>query len=53
VDIGKPFTPAGNGSDCRAKFTGKYDHRLLDVGHNLPQEDPHGFARAVIDASLL
>lgn len=48
-----PFTPAGNGSAYRAKFTGKYDHRVFDVGHNVPQEDPRGFAQAVIDASHL
>lgn len=34
-----------------AKFTGKYAHRLIEggVGHNLPQEAPQAFARAVID----
>jgi pimeloyl-ACP methyl ester carboxylesterase len=48
-----PFTPAGNGSAYRAKFTGKYDHRVLDVGHNVPQEDPRGFAQAVVDAGNL
>lgn len=48
-----PFTPAGNGSAYRAKFNGKYDHRVLDVGHNVPREDPHGFAQAVIDADHL
>jgi pimeloyl-ACP methyl ester carboxylesterase len=48
-----PFTPAGNGSAYRAKFTGRYDHRVLDVGHNVPQEDPRGFAQAVIDADHL
>jgi pimeloyl-ACP methyl ester carboxylesterase len=48
-----PFTPAGNGSAYRAKFTGKYDHRVFDVGHNVPQEDPRGFAQAVIDAGRL
>jgi pimeloyl-ACP methyl ester carboxylesterase len=48
-----PFTPAGNGSAYRAKFTGRYDHRVLDVGHNVPQEDPRGFAQAVIDAGRL
>ncbi|MFF4763108.1 alpha/beta fold hydrolase [Streptomyces sp. NPDC001292] len=46
-----PFTPAGNGSAYRAMFTGKYDHRVLDVGHNVPQEDPRGFAAAVVDAA--
>jgi pimeloyl-ACP methyl ester carboxylesterase len=34
------------------KFAGKYTHRLIKggVGHNLPQEAPHDFAHAVIDA---
>jgi pimeloyl-ACP methyl ester carboxylesterase len=33
------------------KFTGKYAHRTLagGVGHNLPQEAPEEFAKAVID----
>ncbi|MCB8823340.1 alpha/beta fold hydrolase [Microvirga rosea] len=33
------------------KFTGKYEHRLITggVGHNLPQEAPEAFAKAVID----
>jgi pimeloyl-ACP methyl ester carboxylesterase len=33
------------------KFTGKYAHRNITggVGHNLPQEAPEAFARAVID----
>ncbi|WP_436531464.1 alpha/beta fold hydrolase [Actinoplanes sp. HUAS TT8] len=48
-----PFTPAGDGSAYRAQFTGKYDHRVFDVGHNVPQEAPHDFARAVIDAGRL
>ena len=48
-----PFTPAGNGSAYRARFTGPYGHRVLPVGHNVPQEDPRGFARAVMDADRL
>jgi pimeloyl-ACP methyl ester carboxylesterase len=37
------------------KFAGKYAHRLLTggVGHNLPQEAPQAFARAVIDVDAL
>lgn len=37
------------------KFTGKYQHRHLDggIGHNLPQEAPDAFARAVIDVTRL
>jgi pimeloyl-ACP methyl ester carboxylesterase len=35
----------------RAKFAGRYQHRLIEggVGHNLPQEAPGDFATAVID----
>jgi pimeloyl-ACP methyl ester carboxylesterase len=44
-----PFTPAGNGSAYRAKFTGKYDHRTFNVGHNVPQEAPQAFTQAVMD----
>jgi pimeloyl-ACP methyl ester carboxylesterase len=38
-------------SSYRAKFTGKYEHRNITggVGHNLPQEAPEAFAKAVID----
>jgi pimeloyl-ACP methyl ester carboxylesterase len=34
------------------KFSGKYEHRLIEggVGHNLPQEAPQAFAQAVVDA---
>jgi len=33
------------------KFSGKYEHRNLTggIGHNLPQEAPESFARAVVD----
>jgi pimeloyl-ACP methyl ester carboxylesterase len=35
----------------RAKFTGKYEHRVIGggVGHNLPQEAPGAFVDAVVD----
>jgi len=34
------------------KFSGKYSHRVIEggVGHNLPQEAPQDFARAVVEA---
>ncbi|MFD9326253.1 alpha/beta fold hydrolase [Streptomyces sp. NPDC060065] len=49
-----PFTPAGDGSAYRAKFTGPYDHRALEgIGHNVPQEAPEAFAQAVLDADRL
>jgi pimeloyl-ACP methyl ester carboxylesterase len=33
------------------KFSGRYEHRLISggIGHNLPQEAPQAFARAVVD----
>ena len=32
------------------RFTGKYQHRILNgIGHNVPQEDPQSFAKAIID----
>jgi pimeloyl-ACP methyl ester carboxylesterase len=39
----------------RAKFSGKYEYRLITggVGHNLPQEAPQAFAQAVIDVEGL
>jgi pimeloyl-ACP methyl ester carboxylesterase len=45
-----PFTAPGNGAAYRDMFTGKYQHRVFPVGHNLPQEAPQAFAQAVIDA---
>lgn len=38
-----------------SKFSGKYQHRLITggVGHNLPQEAPRDFVRAVIDVDHL
>jgi len=35
------------------KFTGRYAHRLVTggIGHNLPQEAPEAFAKAVIDVA--
>ncbi|MEU0807582.1 alpha/beta hydrolase [Streptomyces sp. NPDC005970] len=43
-----PFTPPGHGSAYRKKFTGKYAHQTLKVGHNIPQEAPRAFAKAVV-----
>jgi pimeloyl-ACP methyl ester carboxylesterase len=48
-----PFTPAGDGTIYRSKFSGRYAHRVLKVGHNVPQEAPHAFAGAVIDVDHL
>lgn len=39
----------------RARFTGKYESRVVSggVGHNLPQEAPEAFAKAVLDVTNL
>ena len=43
--------PHPDPSAYRGKFTGKYAHRTVSggVGHNLPQEAPQAFAKAVVD----
>ncbi|MFE0254416.1 alpha/beta fold hydrolase [Streptomyces sp. NPDC059010] len=47
-----PFTAPGGGASYRDRFTGAYEHRTLPgVGHNVPQEAPAAFARAVIDVN--
>jgi pimeloyl-ACP methyl ester carboxylesterase len=41
---------AADGKAYANKFTGKYTHRVLDgIGHNVPQEDPRTFAKAIVD----
>ena len=42
-----PFTAAVDGAAYRDKFTGPYEHQVLQVGHNVPQEAPKAFADAV------
>ncbi|TMA13287.1 MAG: alpha/beta hydrolase [Deltaproteobacteria bacterium] len=43
----------GAAADGRAyanKFSGKYSHRILNgIGHNVPQEAPDAFAKAVVE----
>ena len=43
--------PHVDGGAYAAKFSGKYDHRIIagGVGHNLPQEAPDAFAKAIVD----
>jgi pimeloyl-ACP methyl ester carboxylesterase len=43
--------PHPDPSSYAMKFTGRYEHRLVTggIGHNLPQEAPKDFARAVLD----
>jgi pimeloyl-ACP methyl ester carboxylesterase len=47
---GAPHPPS---AAYAAKFTGKYEHRTIGggIGHNLPQEAPEAFAKAVIDVA--
>jgi pimeloyl-ACP methyl ester carboxylesterase len=45
--------PHPNPSAYALKFSGRYENRIIKggVGHNLPQEAPEAFAKAVIDVS--
>jgi pimeloyl-ACP methyl ester carboxylesterase len=47
---GAPHPPP---SAYAPKFTGRYEHRNITggIGHNLPQEAPQAFAKAVIDVA--
>jgi pimeloyl-ACP methyl ester carboxylesterase len=41
---------AADGKAYASRFTGKYSHRVLSgIGHNVPQEDPAAFAKAIVD----
>ncbi|TBZ24908.1 alpha/beta hydrolase [Rhizobium leguminosarum bv. viciae] len=44
--------PHPNPSAYANKFSGRYGHRTIDggVGHNLPQEAPQAFVKAVVEA---
>lgn len=44
--------PHPDASAYAKKFSGRYDYRLITggIGHNLPQEAPKAFAKAVVDA---
>jgi pimeloyl-ACP methyl ester carboxylesterase len=47
--------PHADPSAYSNKFSGKYEHRGVTggVGHNLPQEAPEAFAKAIVDADAL
>lgn len=47
--------PHPDPAQYRGKFTGPYEHRLITggIGHNLPQEAPAAFAKAVLDVARL
>jgi pimeloyl-ACP methyl ester carboxylesterase len=42
-------------SAYRNRFAGKYEYRLITggIGHNLPQEAPEAFAKAVVDVTAM
>ena len=42
-----PLKPGGT-ADHASHFTGRHEHRLIEAGHNLPQEAPEAFADAVL-----
>jgi pimeloyl-ACP methyl ester carboxylesterase len=43
--------PAADGKAYAKQFASKYSHRVLkDIGHNVPQEAPQEFAKAIVDA---
>jgi pimeloyl-ACP methyl ester carboxylesterase len=42
--------PNADGKTYADRFTGPYEHRIFDgIGHNVPQEAPTRFAKALID----
>lgn len=42
--------PNADGKAYADRFTGPYEHRILDgIGHNVPQEAPTAFAAAVLE----
>jgi pimeloyl-ACP methyl ester carboxylesterase len=55
ITIGSDFDGAAiDGAGYRKMFTGKYEHRVFKgIGHNVPQEAPKDFAKAIVDASHL
>jgi pimeloyl-ACP methyl ester carboxylesterase len=55
VTIASDFDGANaSGTAYRAKFTGKYAHRILTgIGHDVPQEAPQAFADAVVAVDQL
>ena len=46
--------PPNDGTAYRSKYTGKYQHRILEgIGHNVPQEAPQAFAKAIVDVDAM
>ena len=45
--------PAIDGTAYAKKFEAKYSHRILrGIGHNVPQEAPQAFAKAIVDVAV-
>ena len=42
-----PLKPGGT-ADHAVMFTGRYEHRVVECGHNLPWEAPEAFANAIL-----
>ena len=42
-----PLKPGGTAGQA-GMFTGRHEHRVIEAGHNLPQEAPEAFADAVL-----
>jgi pimeloyl-ACP methyl ester carboxylesterase len=55
ITIASDFDGANaSGAAYRKQYVGKYEHRILPgVGHNVPQEAPQAFAKAVVDVEAL
>ena len=55
ITIGSDFDgAAADGAPYARQFAGKYAHPVLTgIGHNVPQEAPEAFAKAVIDVDHL
>jgi pimeloyl-ACP methyl ester carboxylesterase len=53
ITISSDFDGAAkDGAAYRAVYTGRYEHRVLDgIGHNVPQEAPEQFAKAITDVT--
>jgi pimeloyl-ACP methyl ester carboxylesterase len=47
-----PLKPGGTASHARM-FAGPYEHRIVDAGHNLPQQAPEPFADAILTVRAL
>jgi pimeloyl-ACP methyl ester carboxylesterase len=55
ITIGSDFDgAAADGASYAKKFIGKYSHRVfVGIGHNVPQEAPVAFAKAIIESDAL